>query len=151
MRLALTILILLVLQPTLSFAETIGVPWSEFKELYGEHIKNTLNKGKKVEVASRYTIDEGQYELKVNEQLATCKLVLKGRVLTGAPGPIPLLPSSTILSGVAKVSGGSLVFAEREGNYIGLLPQKGTAFSLELSFLLTVEEDKVSKIVTLPP
>ena len=152
MRLALTILVVLVFLPTIGAAESVGVPWSEFKELYDEHIRNSLTKELKVkEPKAQYTLDSASYELSINEELATCNLTIKGRVVSGTPQSVPLLPLSTILSRVGKVSGGSLILEDEGGSYIGLRPNKEESFSASLTFLLTVEEDKRSKLVTLPP
>ncbi len=133
-------------------ADTIGVPWSEFKEIYKKHLTNTLRREKpELEEKQLYTIDCADYVLSLDNSIATCSLSLKGRVLKGKAEPIPILPSSVVLSAVTTVQGGSLLFPEKNGYFLALLPDEKGSFSIDLTFLLKVEEDKRSKFVHLPP
>ena len=133
-------------------AEVVGLPWQEFKILYRKHIEGELSeKLQKGREKQHYSIEHALFELKIKEGMAHCHVKMKGELLSKGLTEIPLLPGSTVLSKVKEVSGGKLVVGKDEKQSLSILCPSQGSFTVELSFLPKIEEDRRSSFLELPP
>ena len=129
-----------------SLAESISVPWEEFRQLYTE----SLLRGYAARDAApqRQTIETAEYQLTLGAGHAEGRVRLSGEVLSGGPEPIALLGGDLVIAEVREVHGGSLITSATGDRSLSFLPLGASGeFAVELSFLVLPGEDSRSKRV----
>jgi hypothetical protein len=128
-----------------------GIPWEEFKTLYKQSIERdvverTAPPESKPQV---YSIDEARYTLRVEGEHADGEALLTGRIVAGVPEAIPLFHSDVVITGVEKITGGSvLLVPDKEGVFF-LPDEDATEFQLLVSLSMRPEEDAGSRAIAL--
>lgn len=142
-------IILMLMPVSVWAADAVAVPWDEIKMLYKESItQEVLKNAQKEKVPFVYTINEAAYQLAVGEVAAHGKLTLQGEVISGEAHPIPLFNNQMIIRNVAQSSGGSLLWGKKDGGRIVFLPDGSRNFEIGLSFVVPIQEDRRSKLIS---
>ncbi len=130
-------------------AESISVPWEEFKVLYRRSIEEEMKRelSKKVHVAV-HAVEDASYQISIHGDRAGGSILLTGRVLSGEPVPIPLFGGGLVIERIGHVKGGSLLTGDGDEGAVLLLPDGGEPFQLELEFLVPVREDRDSRFIS---
>ena len=137
--------------------ELVTVPWTEFKQLYGESIERRVMAQVERPAAKpapwAYTIDEAVYRLDIGPEHAAGDVLISGRVVSGDPESIPLFGPTIVLTGTARLQGGTLTAGTGSASRgaVAFLPTPGSnTFQAALSFLVPSREDNTSRLVTFP-
>jgi hypothetical protein len=130
-------------------AETVQVPWQDFKKLFAESIERDVMKTmpQQAEKEGAHVIETVACRIEIGQKQAQCVMLVQGRHLSGSLVPIPLLPTGTIVRSVQGVSNGSVVITKPGA--LAFLPTESGAFQCSLSFFLPSTEDDRSHRVTL--
>ena len=149
MRVAVLLIASLVASATVFGDEGGFIPWAEFKSLYRASVEREIMKQVEKDVPPQvHSIDEARYTLHVGSENAQGEMLLSGRIVSGKPKPIPLLCNDVVLTGVGSVTGGT-VFSGQDDNRMFLLPDEGgQEFQLAASFLVRLQEDNRSRIIS---
>ena len=134
-------------------AETISVPWDEFKALYKESVvrdtteKLALPTRKKKPMV--YTIEDSAYHLTIDKSHVRGKILLSGKTISGDLSPIHLFNNDIVISKIMHVTGGTLLSDRDRSKGIIFLPQENTnAFQIALSFLVAIHEDNTAQYIS---
>lgn len=138
--------LMLFLIPSVIQAEgTISVPWEEFRNLYQESIeKKVMEKIPEQNKAQVYTIEQNNYNLKINKHNAVGELSISGKVISGIPEPIPLFKQDMVINQIKQVTGGSLICIKDDLRQIAFLPSSIGDFKINITFLAQTREDERS-------
>ena len=134
-------------------AEQVSVPWPEFKKLYGESIEREVMKAQARPTETKpplvYTIEEAVYRLDIGKEHAQGDVLVSGKIVSGAPAPIPLFDNALVIAKTKQITGGALLARQDDHGGIAFLPDRtGKDFQLVLSFLVRIQEDSQSRIVS---
>ncbi|MBU4201117.1 MAG: hypothetical protein KKG09_09785 [Verrucomicrobia bacterium] len=131
--------------------ESVAVPWEEIKILFEERVERNVQDKLNAAAQSRKTmvasIDEAIYGLSIGSAQAVGQVLISGKLVEGDPRPIGLFGKGIILTGVKRAAGGALIGGQEEG--IAFLPDGRKEFQVEISFLVPVQEDNRSRLVSL--
>ncbi len=141
------ILILLCVAETLWAGENISVPWEEFKTLYRESVERKIRKEPQKEKPQVFSIDDAEYTLAIDKNIAKGEVILSGKVISGEIRPIPIFDNKIPITEVRQVSGGSLLYSQDEDR-ITFLPDGSKNFIINFAFLVTSQEDSRSRYVS---
>jgi hypothetical protein len=131
-------------------AESVSVPWEEFKMLYKESITRQIqNDLKKEKTPMRYSIANAVYKVALDKQKTRGQVTITGRVISGDPDLIPLFGSELVIEDLTMVSGGSLLCAREQNNKIFFLPDGNEGFQISFSFSTAVKEDNSSHFISM--
>jgi len=122
----------------------VSLPWSEFKQLYTEHLQREWNEAKVKEEPFLYTFDNATYRLQLGGNGAQGNLRLSGQLLQGKPRPVKLFDTDLTITQVNAIEGGFLS-SDTQGYHLHLT-QSG-AFYLDCEILLPQREDSRSPYV----
>ncbi len=131
-------------------ADSITLPWQEFKQLYRDKLTQELQPESE-ETPFLYTLDAISHHWSLGAQHAQAHIDIKGRVLQGEDETIPLFPLSVAIHQIDSQQGGVLVQTQQHYSWRPLAENK--AFELKLRLLLPIEEDQQSAYIQLqsPP
>jgi hypothetical protein len=122
-------------------ADSVTLPWMDFKKLYRSHIEDEIKKKtpeKKEESAA--SLQSAAYVLSVKGKYAELSVNLSGRILKGAPENILLFEGGAAVSSTGKLSGAKLF--NKDGRIMAMLENgKEKDFSIELNLILPIEEE----------
>ncbi len=131
-------------------AESVSVPWEEFKMLYKESITRQIQKDlKKEKQPMRYSIASTDYKIALDKQNARGEVIITGRLISGEPDLIPLFGSELAIEDLTMVSGGSLLCSRGQDNKIFFLPDGNKDFQISFAFSTAVKEDKSSRFISI--
>lgn len=142
----LTLALLLLAPQLVRGEESVTVPWAEFRDLYRESIEREIDARETEEAEDEdefvYSIDQADYDVRIDETCARGDVVVTGTVVAGAPEAIPLFGEELIISSIGKVVGGALIGRNDCGASVSFLPGgDARAFSVSLSFLARLQEE----------
>jgi hypothetical protein len=129
------------------------IPWGEFKSLYRDSVereilKRVIEEAPPRKVPQVYSIDEARYKMDVGSENAQGEVLLSGRVVSGEPLAIPLLGKEAVLTGMERVTGGTILLG-KDDDRISFLPDgESREFQLTASFLVRSKEDNRSRIIS---
>ncbi|MFT5126523.1 MAG: hypothetical protein ACI8W8_000117 [Rhodothermales bacterium] len=127
------------------WAETLEVPFEEYKALLREHIVRELDAKPKVPVPI-YMVDHLRYTLAVQDNLAQGVVTVSGRWLSGTPAPIRLLdPGLRVLAIESETNGKCM--ASSMG--LSFLPEALGEFSLTLQVLARADSEADAHVLDL--
>ena len=153
MRVVVVLIVSLVVCVTVFGDEGGFIPWSEFKSLYRDSVereilKQAIEEAPAQKVPQVYSIDEARYKLHVGSENAQGEVLLSGRVVSGGPEPIPLFGDQAVLTGIERVTGGTILCAKDDDRMSFLPNEDSQEFQLTASFLLRPQEDNRSRIIS---
>jgi len=119
-------------------ADTVNIPWEEFKTLYKESIEKKILAERKTDPFV-YSIDLTSYKISLTPSGVKGQVMIQGSLISGKKEPIPLFDKNMIIKDVIRIAGGSLLCEQEKG--ILFYPDKEERFSMELAFYLPVQED----------
>ena len=150
MKKLLFLILLLLVTNSICAAESISVPWEEFKALYTESItRQIMEEAKKEKDPMIYSIETAFYKITIDKQKAAGEVILAGKVISGQPDLIPLFGSEMVIKDLKMVSGGSLLCDKKHNNKILFLPDENTNFQISFPFFAPVQEDNSSRFVSI--
>ena len=131
-------------------AESVSVPWEEFKALYKESITRQIQKDlKKEKEPMRYSIASADYKIALDKQKARGEVIITGRLISGEADLIPLFGNELVIEDLTMVSGGSLLCSREQDNKIYFLPDGNKEFQISFAFSTAVKEDKSSQFISM--
>lgn len=158
MRRAIAVVVLLSAASILHADDLVSVPWSEFKKVYRESIERdimrTQAEPEKKKEPLVYTIDEAAYCIVIGKDTARGDVLITGRIISGAPAPIPLFGRDIVVAKTMRIAGGCLLAEQEASRGILFLPDgKTNDFQLVLSFLARPKDDSKSQLLSfaIPP
>ncbi|MEM7019215.1 MAG: hypothetical protein AAF512_17975 [Pseudomonadota bacterium] len=130
-------------------AESVTLPWQEFKTLYHDNLEQSIKRGlPEPEADFLYTLDEVGHALTVQETetglSAIITLSIHGAALNTSYETIPLLAQDVAIASIQNLAGGHLL---NQSIGYGFLPN-AAQFTLKLSLLTPILEDKESLFIT---
>ena len=150
MKKVLLLLLIVFINGSVCVAESVSVPWEEFKTLYKESITRQIQQDLKKEKAPmRYSIASAVYKIRLDQQKARGEVIITGRVISGEPDLIPIFGSDLVIEDLTMVSGGSLLCAREHDHKVFFLPDGNKDFQISLPFSAAVKEDKSSRFVSI--
>jgi hypothetical protein len=150
MKKILLLLLIVFVSGSVCNAESVSVPWEEFKTLYKESITRQIQQDlKKEKIPMRYSIASAVYKITLDKQKARGEVIIAGKVISGEPDLIPLFGSELVIEDLTTVSGGSLLCAREHSNKIFFLPDGNKDFQISFSFSTAVKEDNSSRFVSI--
>lgn len=150
MKIIIVGLVCLALTGRLWAAESVAVPWEEIKKMFAErverNVKDKLGAASQTREAMVFSIDEASYWLSVGSVQAVGRVLISGKLVGGDPGLIGLFGKGIVLTSVKRAAGGTLINGKEEN--IAFLPDGRKEFQVEMSFLVPVQEDNRSRLVS---
>ena len=152
MKKTLPVLIILLTSHVLVAAESVPVPWTEFKHLYKESVERELMASlpqPESKAPQVHAIEEAVYTLAISQGHVRGHVSVCGRIVSGDPEPVSLFGNDIVVAETTQVSGGSLLPGGDGGGTIAFLPDGAQAeFRIALSFLVRAQEDNASRFVS---
>jgi hypothetical protein len=149
MKKMVSILTVVLISHAVSGEESVSVPWSEFKALYGESIERRVMASvekPEVKTAQVHSIEEAVYALKIEESHVTGEILISGRIISGDPEAIKLFGGDVVIAKTRQVTGGSLIVGQSNAGGVAFLPDGETPeFQIEVLLLVPVQEDSTSR------
>lgn len=104
-------LLALALACTQAAADSATVPWSEFKQLYTEHLESAQRReeDRKSGAPPGYTLRRAEMTLRADGDTVTGEIVFAGETLSPPPVIVPLIAENTVVAGVRGESGGHVL------------------------------------------
>jgi hypothetical protein len=150
MRKLIFLLFIVFVDYSVCIAETIPVPWEEFKNLYKESITRKMQQDLiKEKVPLRYSIASTDYKIALDKQKARGEVIITGKVISGELDLIPLFGSELVIEDLTTMTGGSLLCVGEHSNKISFLPDGNKDFQISFSFSTAVKEDNSSHFVSM--
>ncbi len=136
--------------------DVVPIPWEEFKTLYRESIRREVAGERPAGRApSVQVLEAADFEVSIQKTRAEGRLRLSGRRFSGDPAPMDLLGREILPTRIHAAEGAALLpdAGGKGPSGLRLLPQGKGPFSVDLSFLLPVREDRRSRYISmaLPP
>jgi hypothetical protein len=137
-----------IIPTTLLGADSVSVPWEEFKRVYEESVtRKALEKAGIEEQPLIYNIGKAAYHLTIFETHALGRLSLSGEIISGKPGMISLFDNKLVIKDVINMTGGALLWDPGEADKMIFRPDGTKHFKLSLTFFASIEEDRKSRFV----
>jgi len=148
MKKSILLFLCLIAPSTLFGADSVSVPWEEFKRVYEESvIRKALEKAGKEKQPLVYSIAKAAYHLTIYKTHALGRLNLSGEIISGKPGMILLFDNKLVIKDLINVTGGALLWGQHKVDNIIFMPDGSKKFSLSLTFFASIEEDRKSRFV----
>ncbi|MFO1436088.1 MAG: hypothetical protein U1F34_06985 [Gammaproteobacteria bacterium] len=131
-----------------ALAETATVPWTEFKDLYTEHLEKKLrgDADAHANAAPDFTLRSADIRLKVQGDSAVGEIVLTGETLAPPPIIVPLLSNAAAVTAVRNETGGNVVRA-KDG--IALRSNIAGTFTVSLEVVIPIAQDHHARLLEL--
>jgi hypothetical protein len=130
-------------------AESVTLPWSEFSDVYREHIERQSGWIEDEPEVQRSVLSSADYLVKVVDseaENADVDIAISGRVVSGEATVIPLFNNEVAVARFNQTEGGTLLV---DGETIGFLPSGGEPFTVRLSVRVSIQEDARSKFIAM--
>jgi hypothetical protein len=130
-------------------AESVTLPWSEFSDIYREHIERQTDWIEDEPEETRSVLSSATYSVTVADAVATVAdidITITGNIVSGEATIVPLFAADVAVTRSEQTKHGMLLV---DGDSIGFLPRGGEPFSIQLSVRVAVREDERSKFVQL--
>lgn len=122
----------------------ISVPWSEFSELYKDHLESDWND--RHEVKPVFSIESADWEMSLANGSALATLTLRGSLVAGEDATVPLGLAHAAITNATSSAGSTLV---RDDFGYALHVQNTGEFALSLTLASPLEHVSNSKILRL--
>lgn len=142
-------LLVLALACTQADADSATVPWSEFKELYAEHIENTRRKDEdgKAGAPPGYTLRRAEMALRADGDTVTGEIAFTGETLLPPPVVVPLIGETTLVAGVRGEKGGQVL---RTADAVAFRSDTTGPFQVTLDVVLPVAREREARSFDVP-
>ena len=134
-------LVAALLSSTAIFAteSSVTVPWSEFDTIYKEQLTQSLTT-EEVEPEPVITLEDIQYDLKVQGELVSGSITIRGNVLVGDPEPLHLFGQNIAVIEVIEAQ--NAVLLAHDGNY-ALYTFDAGVFSIRFAVSIPISDFQV--------
>ncbi len=142
-------LLALALACTQADADSATVPWSEFKQLYTEHIESTRRKDEdgKAGAPPGYTLRRAEMALHADGDTVTGEIAFAGETLSPPPVIVPLIGETTLVAGVRGETGGHVL---RTADAVAFRSDTTGPFQVTLDVVLPVAREREMRSVEVP-
>lgn len=126
--------------------ESVTLPLTEFKTLYRDSIEQAISDlSDKKTIASLISIEKADYQLTIDETIASGHISISGSLVQGKPEPIILFDTDLAVTELISVTGGRLI--SRFGKYC-FVSDGSAEFTILMQVSITVDEDAKSRFLS---